>query len=220
MVPPPLFGEGQKVQTSWLYRFLKEPDQIRYTIAVRMPRFNMSDDEAQTLANYFAASDGISYPFQSIAHTEPEYISESEAKFAFEHPARAKDVSYSDESWKMLTTTLCIKCHAVGGRPFNAAPNDPNVTRGPNLERVSQRLRPDWVRVWLNQPRWITPYTGMPLPFPRGKADYKPLFDGDPAHQTSGVHDALMNYYHLLERKPKASPDLVVPGQPPSVTQN
>lgn len=220
MVPPPLFGEGQKVQTPWLYRFLKEPDQIRYTIAVRMPRFNLSDEEAQTLANYFAAADGSSYPYQSIPQAESEYITESESKFVSEHPARAKAGSYSDESWKMLTTTLCIKCHAVGGRPFNAAPNDPNVTRGPNLERVTQRLRPDWVRVWLNKPQWITPYTGMPLPFPRGKEDYKPLFDGNPAHQTSGVHDALMNYYHLLERKPKASPDLVVPGQAPAVTQN
>lgn len=216
MVPPPLFREGQKVQTPWLYRFLKEPEQIRYTVALRMPRFNMSDEEAQTLANYFAAVDGAPYPYQEIQQAEPEHVAAAQVKFEEEHKARAEKTSYADESWNMLTAdnTLCIKCHAVGGRPFTARPNDPNVTRGPNLERVAQRLRPDWVNVWLHKPQWITPYTGMPLPFPRGKEDYKPLFDGNPVHQTAGVRDALFNYYHLLERKPKAPTDVVaVPPQ-------
>lgn len=213
MVPPPLHLEGQKVQTPWLYRFLREPDQIRYTPALRMPRFNISSEEASALANYFAAADGVSYPYEQNTFTDPVALSEGKSRFLAKHEARFKDYQDSanphlDESWKMLTTTLCIKCHAVGGRPFAAAPNDPNVMRGPNLDRVSQRLRPDWVRVWLFKPSWITPYTSMPLPFPADKKDFAPLFDGDALDQTTGVHAALMNYQRLLELHGKASADV------------
>jgi len=213
MVPPPLHLEGQKVQTPWLYRFLREPEQIRYTPALRMPRFNISEQEAAALANYFAAADGVTYPYEQNVFVEPLTLSEGKSKFLEKHAGRAADYPQSqnpqlDESWKMLTTTLCIKCHAVGGRPFLAAPNDPNVMRGPNLDRVSQRLRPDWVKVWLFKPSWITPYTSMPLPFPADKKDFAPLFDGDALDQTTGVHAALMNYQRLIELHGKASADV------------
>ena len=214
MVAPPLIREGEKVQTPWLYRFLKEPDQIRYRMALRMPRFNLSDSEAQTLANYFAAKDGTQYPYQELPQTEPNYNQLAATEFLSKHATRASEASYPDESWKMLTATLCIKCHAVGGRPFAAAPNDPNVTQGPNLERVIQRLRPEWVRTWLHNPKWITPYTAMPLPFPRGKVDHLPLFEGDAGDQTVGVYDALMNYHSLLERQPRSVPLAAPPIQP------
>ncbi|MFV0442087.1 MAG: c-type cytochrome, partial [Planctomycetaceae bacterium] len=37
--PPPLYKEGVKVQTPWLFQFLKNPDQLRYTTVLRMPQF-------------------------------------------------------------------------------------------------------------------------------------------------------------------------------------
>ena len=55
--PPPLYLEGLKVQTPWLFNFLKNPELIRHEAVLRMPRFNMSDEEAQALANYFSAVD-------------------------------------------------------------------------------------------------------------------------------------------------------------------
>src|SRR5262249_10364748 len=74
-LPPPLVREGEKVQPDWLFRFLREPTMIRPQLAdggpmlLRMPRFNMSDDDARTLVNYFAAVDrrhnpgiGLEYP--------------------------------------------------------------------------------------------------------------------------------------------------------------
>ena len=74
MSPPPLYKEGTKVQTPWLFNFLKNPGKIRHTPVLRMPRFNMSDDEAQSLANYFAAVDHAPYPYQLIAEREPGYL--------------------------------------------------------------------------------------------------------------------------------------------------
>jgi len=204
--PPPLFHEGDKVQTDWLYRFLKDPGQIRYTIKLRMPRFNMSDDEARTLANYFAAADGAEYPYQEIPQAEPEYLAAASSRYAAVHPDRATQEDYLQESWRMLSTTLCIKCHAVGGREFKAVPNDPNVTRGPNLDGVSQRLRSEWLTTWLSNPKWITPYTSMPLPFPKNQTQYAPLFDADGSDQTLAVRDALLNYHRLLERNTQPLP--------------
>ncbi len=208
--PPPLFGEGVKVQTEWLYRFLREPDQIRYLkTGIRMPKFNMSSDEARILANYFAAADGAIYPYEAIPQSDQEYLAEMQDLFSTNHAERASEHSYLQESWQMLSTTLCIKCHSVGGREFATdpgKPNDPNVTHAPNLERVNSRLRPDWLSVWVSNPKWITPYTAMPIPFPKGQKQYAPLFGTDAESQTIGVRDALMNYYRLLEKNTEPLP--------------
>ena len=210
--PPPLFGEGVKVQTEWLYRFLREPDQIRFLkTGLRMPKFNMSSDEARVLANYFAAVDGAIYPYEAIPQSDQGYLAEMQELFRKNHAERAAEHSYLQESWQMLTTTLCIKCHAVGGREFIAAPGAKDVTHAPNLERVNSRLRSDWLSVWLGSPKWLTPYTVMPTPFPKGKAGYAPLFGEDAESQTIGVRDALMNYYRLLEKNTEPLPPLPAP---------
>jgi len=213
--PPPLFGEGVKVQTEWLYRFLREPDQIRYLkTGLRMPKFNMSADEARVLANYFAAADGAIYPYEAIPQSDQGYLAEMQALFTKNHAERASEQAYLQESWQMLSTTLCIKCHSVGGRAFISVPNDPNVTHAPNLDRVNARLRPDWLTVWVSNPKWITPYTAMPIPFPKGQKQYAPLFGSDAESQTIGVRDALMNYYRLLEKNTEPLPPWRDPAAP------
>lgn len=204
--PPPLFKEGQKVQTDWLYRFLKDPDQIRYSTVLRMPRFNMSDEEALILANYFAAADKVEYPYQKQPQQLETYLASQEAFFHREYPQRSAENSYREESWRMLTTTLCIKCHAVGGGAPAGKPDDPTVVRGPNLGRVHERLRPEWVSNWVFNPKWITTYTGMPAPFPANQTQYPRLFNGKPIDQTVGVRDALMNYPRLMEGMHKPLP--------------
>ena len=55
-------NEGNKVQTQWLHDFLLNPYPIRPAVVLRMPRFNMSSEEASQLANYFAAVDDAQYP--------------------------------------------------------------------------------------------------------------------------------------------------------------
>jgi tetratricopeptide (TPR) repeat protein len=85
-LPPPLLREGERVQPDWLYRFLRNPGKIRPQekdggiMVLRMPRFNMSDDEAMALVNYFAAADRLSnpgealnYPYQGVPQRDPEF---------------------------------------------------------------------------------------------------------------------------------------------------
>lgn len=208
MSPPPLYLEGIKVQTPWLFRFLQNPEKLRHTTVLRMPRFNMSADEAQALANYFAAADGAAYPYQNVPEREPEYLDAREGSYNAEFSGKEHD--YLSESWKLLNGPLCIKCHAVGGR-VPIVKNPAEDIRGPNLDLVSQRLRPDWTLLWLYRPTWMTPYTSMPQNFPKSKKQFEEVFGGDANLQTIGVRDALMNYHHLLERDGRVVFDPPVP---------
>jgi len=61
-LPPPLLREGEKVQPSWLYQFLKNPYKMRTATILRMPRFSLSDEEAMALVSYFAAVDKADNP--------------------------------------------------------------------------------------------------------------------------------------------------------------
>jgi cytochrome c2 len=205
MAPPPLYKEGIKVQTPWLFNFLKNPGKIRHTTVLRMPRFNMSDDEAQSLANYFAAVDGTPYPYQLIAEREPGYLHKRDAEFHSAFPAKTND--YLSESWKMLNVPLCIKCHSVGGNQVKITDPAKDI-RGPNLDLAADRLRPDWTLLWLYKPNWLTPYTSMPVPLPPqgpgAQPRYPEQFGDDGLKQTISLRDALMNYHKLMERDGKA----------------
>lgn len=62
--PPMLIGQGERTQGDWLYNFLLDPTQVRKMTEfnfgkdkaiLRMPKFNMSAEEAKALVNYFAA---------------------------------------------------------------------------------------------------------------------------------------------------------------------
>jgi mono/diheme cytochrome c family protein len=194
--PPPLYKEGIKVQTPWMYQFLRNPEQLRYTTVLRMPRFNLSDDEALTLANYFAAVDGAGYPYQSIPQQQPAYLEAAAAEFQSRFPGAEGD--YLETSWKLLNAPVCIKCHSVGGRPYQSTDPQKDI-RGPNLNRVAERLRPDWMLLWLYKPSWITPYTSMPANYPKNQSQLPELFGGDGGAQTVATRDALMNYDRLME---------------------
>lgn len=53
--PPLLWGEGAKVQHHWLHSFLQNVTTLRPWLQVRMPSFALSNDQATTLVEYFAA---------------------------------------------------------------------------------------------------------------------------------------------------------------------
>jgi hypothetical protein len=209
--PPPLVREGFKVQTQWLYQFLKEPEQIRYTTVLRMPKFNMDDAEAMVLANYFAAVDGAEFPYQSNERQTADYIAEQETAHAAAFAGAPQDRLTA--GWKMVTTGQCIKCHQVGGRLY-AASNDPKDIRGPNLDRVEKRLRPDWVQLWITNPVWMTPYTSMPQVYAADGKIMPEYLGGQGEPQIKATVDALLNYYKLLERHGKAEAPPTPPAAP------
>ncbi len=213
--PPPLVGEGAKVQTPWLYRFLRNPYRIRPMAVVRMPRFNMSPAEARTLANYFAAKDGVPYPYQALEQTEPEYLADRGAEFDLTGP------EYLEQSWQQLhnSKVQCYKCHEYAANVFSGPITYMKDTRGPNLGRVSNRLRPEWMYVWLSKPRWLLPYTGMPVNYGKPKPGAEPksdFFGGNPDAQVIGVRNALLNYPRAVEEFGKIEPPAAAPPAEPT----
>ena len=198
--PPPLYLEGIKVQTPWLFSFLKNPYQIRHTTVLRMPRFNMTDAEAQTLANYFAAYDGAPFPYQDIPQRQPAYLSEMNEKYHEKYPERPG--TYLQESWRTAGVRLCAGCHEFGGRDYKSLDPKKDI-RGPNLEHVQNRLRPDWATLWLLKPSFLTPHTSMPVNFPPNQKQFEPILGGNATDQTIAVRDALFNYARLIEREGK-----------------
>ena len=81
-LPPPLVREGERVQPKWLYQFLLDPTPVRPEgyMRLRMPKFNLSGDEAMALVNYFGAADkrsnpgaGLTYPYLTVPQTEAKY---------------------------------------------------------------------------------------------------------------------------------------------------
>ena len=55
MGPPMITMEGAKVQEPWLNNFLKSPTPIRPWLKVRMPSFQFSEEELNTITKYFLA---------------------------------------------------------------------------------------------------------------------------------------------------------------------
>ena len=73
VLPPPLVREGERVQPNWLYGFLLNPPPVRPTnfMMLRMPKFNMSSEEARTLVNYFSGVSRLSNPGSGVT---AEYV--------------------------------------------------------------------------------------------------------------------------------------------------
>ncbi len=193
-VPPPLVREGMKVQPAWLHRFLLNPFEIRPAVVLRMPKFNMSKDEAEHLAAYFAAVDGVPYPYDDIGQRDESYLARKQQQ----HP------KYLADGWALLTAApdaqagstvkLCVNCHNVGNKPAGGEAQD----RGPDLWMASERLRPEWLEQWTFSPRRMMPFTGMPPNFTHGKAEYQNIFAGSSSEQVTAVRDALVNYPKIL----------------------
>jgi hypothetical protein len=82
ILPPPLHREGERVQPNWLYSFLLNPGIVRpqgYMI-LRMPKFNMSPEDARQLVDYFGGAArlnnpgaGVTAQYVTVDQKEPEF---------------------------------------------------------------------------------------------------------------------------------------------------
>jgi len=198
-LPPPLMAEGDKVQTDWLHSFLMDPTTIRPAAVMRMPNFHMSSSEAAKLVNYFAAASGAEYPYEYKSRQSASYLAEKEA-------------GHTDRLGKALGIVVngnyCVKCHAVE----DFSPEGDPTTFGPNLADVHRRLRPEYLRDWVANPKRILPYTGMPVNIPY-KADAENLggiaqtiFRGTSLEQLDGLVDLLMNFDTYAKRQTSVTP--------------
>jgi mono/diheme cytochrome c family protein len=106
--PPSLLREGEKVQPNWLFQFLKNPTRIRPMARLRMPRFNMNDEEAHALVNYFAASAkvtnpgiGLTYPYVAVPEKDDDYLARRTREYT---AALKKDKGQYERRLKEMST--------------------------------------------------------------------------------------------------------------------
>lgn len=201
-VPPPLVGQGSKTQSGWLHNFLLDPQPIRPAVFLRMPKFNMSSDEATKLVNYFSARDNADYPYEYSERQRSAHLQEAEQdyrqvlKSLGEQVNTAKSVRFDHAMQIVTNKNYCITCHIVG----DFVPKTSDRAKAPNLADVYSRLRTKYVRTWVANPMRILPYTGMPvnIPFDPAKDHLggvsQELFHGTSVEQLDGVVDLLMNY--------------------------
>src|SRR5262249_50087219 len=97
--------------------------------------------------------------------------------------------AYQADAFRLLTNKqLCLTCHQVG----NIRPTD---FKGPRLDHVGERLRPEWVARWVANPqRFLTYNTIMPQNFKPGIRENQDDFPGSSLKQVEAVRDAVMVY--------------------------
>jgi hypothetical protein len=148
----------------------------------------MSSDEATKLVNYFAAVDGVDYPYDFDPRTRAAHLAEAETQ----HPQRMGD------ALKIVTdNNFCVKCHLLG----DFVPTGAESARAPQLDDVFRRLRPNFTQDWIANPKRILPYTGMPVNIPPDKPVSQDLFKGDSQQQLDAVVDLLLNFDRYTERQ-------------------
>lgn len=94
--PPSLLAEGERTRPEWLYEFLLNPVKVRQMTVLRMPKFSLSDSDARSLVDYFAAVErlnnagiGLTYPYEQIKQQDADSTAYFRQKTA-EYVARLK----------------------------------------------------------------------------------------------------------------------------------
>jgi mono/diheme cytochrome c family protein len=128
---PDLSYEGSRAQRQWMIDFLKNPQTLRPTLILRMPQFNMTDQEASILADYMTAS--LQSP---LVHPNSVDL----AQFTSQMAAQGKtlyEVKYQ-----------CQSCHTIGTTGGYV---------GPDLSNIGNWMTPAWIAAWLKDPQALVP---------------------------------------------------------------
>lgn len=206
LFPPSLEGVGTKVRPEWLHAFIKNPGDMkyRYWMQIRMPTYNFTDDQLNTLTQYFALRDKVPYPF------EEDVIQASRTQVSPESIAAGA---------RIVEKGGCLGCHAVRSIEQIMEAQNPATPLG----RVRERMRPKGLIAWLNNPGTVslphpvTPGVKMPSFWTEGQPS--PLADilgGDNEKQIQAVADYLFHgniSNSVPAAQPQAAPAPAAPQQ-------
>jgi cytochrome c2 len=199
-LPPNLATAGARLQTDWLFGFLKNPgnfEKVRSWLDIRMPTFSFSDEETQALVKYFKKLDKVEDVLEQRPHVEitPEELT---AALRLTGPENFN----------------CYSCH-LGG-PQTPAGGPP--VWAPAFQQAFSRLRPQWINKWVRNPSELIPGTRMPGYYPEPGTGPKDILEGQDEKQIQ----ALVNYVMTRgapgqviaspEKFPEAS-DTMTPGK-------
>ena len=125
-----LTQEGSRVKKTWLEKFMKAPDTIRPILVERMPQFKIQNSEIETLYAYFDTT---------LVDDRVEDLS-----------GKIKGAPFRDPGLIQAGKTLynqkyaCQACHQI---------NQKGGLVGPDLTKVGDRLRIEWILYYLKNPK-------------------------------------------------------------------
>ena len=134
--PPSLSHIADKTTREWIYAWLKDPQA--YAATSTMPNFKLSDGDARDMSAFLIAN---STPVVGDTLT-----------------IAAKPSSDPAAGASLYGESFCASCHAVQ----NAAGNLVGGDVGPELTRVGNKVKPEWLQAWLRNPRVYDAGTAMP----------------------------------------------------------
>ena len=134
--PPSLVHIADKTTREWIFTWLKDPQA--YAASARMPNFKLSDDDARDISA-FLIFNSVSLPGDTLALSQKA----------------AADPSAGPS---LYGESFCATCHAVQ----NAAGNLVGGNIGPELTRIGNKAKPEWLAAWVNNPRTYDFGTAMP----------------------------------------------------------
>lgn len=165
--PPYLRGEGAKVQHSWLYGFLQNVETLRPWLKVRMPSFDLTNEQATILVEYFAGMSG--YEAEQLEKNLDEvhkFVTESEK--AGDGPTGSTMDSGTDwfaqaqlKDWfaqaQLKDETAFLTDYAIENRLVNKYDLNPDETEFDDLVAAHAQV--------VNTARFIKILYDIPYPF-------------------------------------------------------
>jgi cytochrome c1 len=136
--PPSLVHIADKTTREWVYSWLKDPQA--YAASTTMPNYKLSDGDASDISAYLLststprAGDTAAPDTKTVANADPT------------------------AGPSLYGQSFCASCHAVQ----NAAGNLVGGDVGPELTRIGNKAKPEWLTAWLQNPRIYDATTPMP----------------------------------------------------------
>lgn len=135
---PDLSLEGTAVQREWLVQFLKNPETLRPALIRRMPKFNLSDADINTLTDYMLT-----------VYQTPQFDRDS-------LPASELTPAMVDQGRQLFYSKFgCQSCHIADFK------NDKGYI-GPALAGTGKRFNAAWLYHWFKDPQALRPGTMEP----------------------------------------------------------
>ena len=135
--PPSLTHVAEKTSREWIYAWLKDP--ASYAASATMPNFKLSDADARDISAFLIAN--------SVSKAGDTAVAPASATPA--DPAAAAS---------LYGQSFCASCHAAQNASGNLVGGDV----GPELTRIGNKVKPEWLEAWLSNPHNYDPDTRMP----------------------------------------------------------
>ncbi|MEK6570778.1 MAG: c-type cytochrome [Bacteroidota bacterium] len=130
---PDLSYQGSRANAEWMKKFLRNPTTLRPTLAARMPKFNLPEQEIEIIVNYMKTA--------LILNDVPTNFLKGD-KFPKEEIEQGRKLYY--EKYR------CHSCHQI---------NYEGGTMGPELvssdTNIRERRTAGWIYKWIKDPKTL-----------------------------------------------------------------